>query len=122
MSIDVLNGLTPTDLGINYEQYRHIQLEAMEAALYGDSPIVGLGLPPGSGKSLTAVSIARMIQQEGGRTAILTSTKGLQDQYQRDFKGLIADIRGQANYTCARARNCEDGLAMGCACGVDGSY
>jgi ATP-dependent DNA helicase DinG len=122
MSIEqgtVLDGLSPQDLGLGFSEYRPAQLEAIEEALFGDTPIVGLGLPPGAGKSLIAVSIALL---GAGRTAILTSTRGLQDQYQRDFHAVAVDIRGMANFACPRARSCEDGRAMGCPCGFEGSY
>jgi ATP-dependent DNA helicase DinG len=54
--------------------------------------------PTGIGKSLIAFMIHKML---GWRTLILTSTRGLQDQYMRDFddSGLV-DIRGQSNYYC----------------------
>lgn len=35
-----------------------------------------------------------------GRSLILTSTKGLQDQYVKAFQDRITDLRGQQNYLC----------------------
>jgi len=65
-----------------------------------DSParVCGLVLPTGSGKSLVAATIATLT---GWRTAILTSTKGLQDQIHSTFHATgIVDLRGQTAYPC----------------------
>jgi len=54
--------------------------------------------PTGIGKSLIYVvgSIER-----GGRTVILTSTKGLQDQLMRDFAPVgMVEVRGRSNHRC----------------------
>ena len=54
--------------------------------------------PTGFGKSLMYVVAAVMI---GGRAAILTSTKGLQDQLMRDFGDMGAKcIKGRNAYRC----------------------
>lgn len=58
----------------------------------------GLDAPTGSGKSLIAVAEAVRL---GGRTAVLTSTKGLMSQYMREMKSMgMVDIKGKANYPC----------------------
>ena len=65
-----------------------------------DSPqrFCGLVLPTGSGKSLVAATLATLT---GWRTAILTSTKGLQDQIGASFAETgIKDLRGQNAYPC----------------------
>jgi Rad3-related DNA helicase len=54
---------------------------------------VGLGAPTGIGKSLIAYLLAKL----GGRTVILTSRKGLADQYGDAFPDIV-DIRGHDNY------------------------
>lgn len=53
--------------------------------------------PTGFGKSTLAMAEAVM---SGKRTLILTSTKGLQQQYSDTFRNLLVDIRGKGNYTC----------------------
>ena len=51
-----------------------------------------------SGKSLAYTAAAKVL---GGRTAILTITKTLQDQINRDFASSgVYDMRGLSNYTC----------------------
>ena len=55
-------------------------------------------LPTGSGKSLSYVAQAMLT---GHRTAILTSTKALQQQLGTDFASVgLADVRGGNAYTC----------------------
>src|SRR6266571_2369591 len=108
----ILDGLTPHDLGLPFDSYRPIQLEAIEQAAYGDAPYQALAIPTGGGKSLVAVSVARLMNW---RTIILTSTKSLQEQYGNDFSqaGMV-DIRGRANYPCPYHRDCRNGQRMGC--------
>jgi Rad3-related DNA helicase len=55
-------------------------------------------LPTGAGKSLVAATLATLT---GWRTAILTSTKGLQDQILASFSTIgLSDLRGQNAYRC----------------------
>ena len=56
------------------------------------------GLPTGVGKSLMAALVATLSHR---RTAVLTATKGLQDQFMTDFHPVgFRDIRGQNAYPC----------------------
>lgn len=90
----------PTDLGLpnKFVAWRKHQEDAILKAVSSSKRFVALALPTGSGKSLTYMAVARLL---GERTAILTSTKGLQNQLGRDFGSLgLADIRGQNNYDC----------------------
>jgi len=70
----------------------------MERLLASQKRFQVLALPTGVGKSLVAMTNALFT---GRRTLILTSTKGLQDQYLRDYgdSGLV-DVRGMNNYPC----------------------
>lgn len=64
-------------------------------------------MPVGSGKSLTYVTAALAT---GKRCAILTATKGLQDQLIDEFSSTgLFDMRGQQNYTCVAM---QDGGAL----------
>jgi len=54
-------------------------------------------VPTGVGKTLIYITNALLT---GKRTAALTSTKGLQDQLEREFPGSVVDIRGKGNYPC----------------------
>ena len=55
-------------------------------------------LPTGAGKSLLAALCASI---SGKRTVVLTATKGLQDQFVKDFYDVgFRDIRGQNAYPC----------------------
>lgn len=54
--------------------------------------------PVGSGKSLAYITAALAM---GKRVAVLTESKGLQDQIFADFNGVgLFDMRGLSNYTC----------------------
>jgi Rad3-related DNA helicase len=56
-------------------------------------------VPTGGGKSLIYM-ITALMQQPGKRTVILTATKGLEDQLEREFSDVVVDIRGISNYRC----------------------
>lgn len=111
-----ISQFSPIELGLpnKFGDFREIQVEAIEQVLEGEKRVQGLCLPTGAGKSLVAMAIAKAT---GLRTAILTSTKGLQTQYLADYSesGLV-DIRGKANYACADLKNlsCRWGEVEGC--------
>jgi ATP-dependent DNA helicase DinG len=54
--------------------------------------------PPGVGKSHIAMALARW----SGDAYLLTSQKLLQDQYEREFGGELALVKGRDNYACER--------------------
>lgn len=91
--------LTPAHFGLppKFDQWRPKQLEAINQILESDKRFQILCAPTGFGKSLVYMAAAHMAAK---RTCVLTSTKGLQDQLQRDFDAISADIRGQTNYRC----------------------
>lgn len=89
----------PSSLGCppKFTKWRDLQSQAVLAAIESDKRFVVQSQPTGSGKSLVAVTQALLT----GRTLILTSTKGLQEQYTRDFGEIgMLDIRGMNNYVC----------------------
>jgi ATP-dependent DNA helicase DinG len=86
------------DLPKKFTAWRAGQTSALERALEDEHRFTAVNMPTGSGKSLFYMSWARA---QGGRTAILTSTRGLQDQLIADFAEMgLKDIRGMANYRC----------------------
>lgn len=91
---------SPTDMGLpeKFSAWRNKQDEALLRAVTSDKRFIILALPTGAGKSAVYIGAALL---NGGRTAVLTSTKGLQQQLMADFTpaGLV-DIRGQNNYLC----------------------
>lgn len=92
--------IPPEGFGFDAERFpdwRRDQPDAIRAALEATTKHVGLVLPTGAGKSLTALAIARLT---GWRTVYLTSTKALQDQIEREFSGLVTVLKGQAAYLC----------------------
>lgn len=60
-----------------------------------------LSCPTGVGKSVIAMTIHNVLEElnSGCNTVILATTKGLQDQYNKDFPDLI-DLKGKSNYFC----------------------
>lgn len=62
-----------------------------------------LNLPVGAGKSWVATTYNNWIDQNNlGKTADITPTKLLQDQYTKDFTW-IPDLKGMNNYACRQA-------------------
>ena len=110
-----LHNIDPCDLGFppEFESFRECQVEAVEYVANGDKRFNGLCLPLGSGKSLCAVALARAT---GWRTAILSSTLGLSNQYADEFGDLVYDIRGKTNYQCQHipSLSCRWGKHEGC--------
>lgn len=106
--------MTPAYLGFppHFSAFRPAQEEAIEHALCSSSRFVGIGAPPGVGKSGIALALARLL---GGRSVILTANLGLQQQYQDVFSPMgLHEIKGRNNYTCWEGGNCEDGGRMLC--------
>jgi Rad3-related DNA helicase len=107
--------VTPASLGFPswFSSFRPAQEEAIEHFLCSGSRFVGIGAPPGVGKSGVALAISELC---GGRTAILTASLGLQDQYHDQFGDSMSlmDVRGRSNYSCWEGGTCEDGGRMGC--------
>lgn len=123
MAINSINlaQFDPVELGFpeKFNEFREIQCEAVEwvnQVFNRGKRFAGVSLPTGAGKTLFAMALAKML---GARTAILTGTKGLQEQYIRDFAAAgLFDIRGKDNYKCAGKPNlnlrCKYGGYEGC--------
>lgn len=93
-------GMTPGDLGLpdKFSSWRPHQYDAVVAAVSSDTRFTILNMPPGTGKSATYMAIHQIL---GGRTLVLTQTKGLQAQLVRDFASIgLTEIKGQSNYRC----------------------
>lgn len=114
--------IQPSDLGFDeYSSYRinpatqePVQAEAIEFAATVEERVCAMCIPWGVGKSLVAMSVAKLM---GLRTAILTGTIGLQDQYKRDFErhGLV-EIKGRSRYQCQDYTHldCREGSRIKC--------
>lgn len=92
----------PIELGFSpkFQSWYGDQLVAIDKTLLNTRRFTALAMPTGSGKSLTGIATALL--HPGVRRALyLTSTKGLQDQLNRDFSDVgLFDVRGQRNYPC----------------------
>jgi len=113
--------VTPRDLGLWVPEWRNQQWEAIEQAVdafCAGKRHVAYALQTGSGKSVIAVAVARLLAGAGevnGRTVILTSTKGLQKQYEEDCGGLgIVNVSGKNSYECFEfgPHNCDESYAL----------
>jgi Rad3-related DNA helicase len=91
--------LTPAHYGLpaRYSLWREGQLDAIEQMYQSPARFNVLCAPTGFGKSLVIMAASKML---GWRTLVLTSTKGLQDQYSRDFSEIACDLRGKNNFLC----------------------
>lgn len=96
--------LTPAQFGLppKFRDWRPGQLDAVNQIIDPTGPRFQIVCAPtGFGKSLMYMAAAKL---SGNRTAVLTSTKGLQDQLSSDFTEMgMVDIRGQSNYQCTAA-------------------
>lgn len=63
-----------------------------------------LSCPTGVGKSVIALTIHNVLNEYAYKnrlsTIILATTKGLQDQYNKDFSKELIDLKGKTNYMC----------------------
>lgn len=93
-----------------FEHYRPGQREILEKIqshlLDPQIKQIIIEAPVGSGKSGYAITCARASQS----CYVTTANKFLQQQYLRDFKDYLADLRGRANYECRvyPEHNCAD--------------
>ena len=61
-----------------------------------------LSCPTGVGKSVIAITIHNVLDEvyrKNQTSIVLSTTKGLQDQYNKDFPTLV-DLKGKTNYYC----------------------
>lgn len=117
MTSTVTPEIEPRDLGLppKFSQWRPGQFSSVLAGVESPTRFVAQCAPTGSGKSLLAVASSILL---GTRTVILTSTKGLQSQYDLDFSSCgLADLRGRQNYPCSGVDSpatCAEGRILGC--------
>jgi ATP-dependent DNA helicase DinG len=92
----------PCDLGFpaKFSSWYEDQITAIDKVVFNKLRFTALGMPTGSGKSVTGIAAA-LLHGKVERALYLTSTKGLQDQLAQDFQDLgLIDVRGQRNYPC----------------------
>lgn len=91
--------LTPQDVGMpdKFCFWREGQAAIIDESFHQTDRILVQVVPTGGGKSAGYIASALLF---GGRTIILTSTKGLQDQLEHEFGEVITIIKGQSAYKC----------------------
>lgn len=94
--------ITPAQFGLpdHFTSWRESQYEIADWIVTSPARFAMLCAPTGAGKSLMYMAAAAI---SGKRTCVLTSTKGLQDQLNKDFESISTDIRGMQNYPCDMA-------------------
>lgn len=95
--------ITPSSIGLppRFSSFRSEvkQRETIERLAIDDSRFLMLVAPPGTGKSVTGISLSLVL---GLRTLYLTKTKSLQQQGLDNFSSIgLIDIVGHSNYPCA---------------------
>lgn len=126
----------PAELGFDpqlYPSFRPHQRHAIDRILNTDKPLVIVSSPTGSGKSLTALSVARKIEELGRKTTILTHRIQLQDQYggyEFTNGSQVMTATGKRNHPCvlpdvdpsitAETADCNTGYACHLMFGEDG--
>ena len=109
---------SPPALGLpaKFDAWRPDQGEALEPLLDRPQRADAVPAPTGFGKSLLITAEALLSPQP---TAIVTHSRGLQDQLELEFPGLsIASLKGKSNYPCSylgAEGNCEEGAHAKCA-------
>lgn len=105
----------PSNLGLpsKFSSWRKYQDEAVYKIFETEHPAILTVIPTGGGKSLAYITASIL---QGGRTAILTSSKGLQSQLYNDFSSIgLADVRGRNSYKCINETDgtrCDQGMCM----------
>lgn len=91
--------IIPSDFGFNpqkFPSFREHQLESAQQVIASEKPLFLLEAPTGSGKSLVAFTVHKLMGES--RTVYLVSTKQLQDQLENDFH--VPVLKGRNNYPC----------------------
>lgn len=91
--------IEPRDMGLpdKFSGWRNGQWTAISDMVNTPHRFFLANLPTGSGKSVCYIALSRL---HGGRTLILTSTKGLQDQLLSEFGGMIKLVKGKSAFLC----------------------
>lgn len=110
---------SPIKLGFSdkFPSWRDYQEESIQEIIDSDKSLFILDAPCGSGKSLTAMSVARL---SNAKVYYVVSTKQLQDQILGDFP-FAKKVIGRSNFTCQHGLlklTCAEGLycSTGLAC------
>jgi ATP-dependent DNA helicase DinG len=75
---------------------------AIEREFEAGNSIVAFQGPTGSGKTFSAMTLAKSYEAIGQKTFILSIQRALQDQYARDFAPpIIESLKGRTNYRCS---------------------
>ena len=110
---------SPLDVGLPdkfHGGWRDGQERIIQDSLSSPRRFTAQSVPTGGGKTICYITSAIM---HGGRAIILTGTKGLQDQIEREFGDIVVMMKGQSAYKCRiNFQSCQHGpchWGYGCA-------
>lgn len=112
--------MDPSDLTLplKFHKFRPGQEDSIIWAATTDKRFALLSMPTGGGKSAVYMGLAGLT---GGRTLVLTGTKGLQQQLIGDFKTMgLVEVKGRNNYQCVMELPDKVGCDEGpCTAGIE---
>ena len=115
-SDSIFASLSPGDLHLpaKFTSYRGPQREALEWLIEAcHAPVSAALLPTGIGKTLLAVSLAKLSRV---KTVYLVATKALQAQVLADFESVgMVSVKGRGNYKCPNYDTCDRGYEEECS-------
>ncbi len=95
--------LTPQDLNLpgKFKEWRLGQYESIDKIASGKERLFMLDSPPGTGKSVIAVAVHRILELASGnqKCVFVTRTKQLQSQITSEFSW-TRSLKGRSNYPC----------------------
>lgn len=82
---------------------KEVIIEIVQLLEAGNKHII-VSAPTGSGKSVIAMTVHAVIREmrESWNSVLLTTSKGLQDQYNKEFGDILVDVKGKNNYPCIK--------------------
>ncbi len=106
----------PVECGLpeKFGSWRSGQEQVVDVMITSPKRVTTVCAPTGFGKSAPIVAGAILSRRP---TCIVTASRGLQDQYMRDFASVgMVDLRGRSNYPCELREDysCEEGYAARC--------
>jgi ATP-dependent DNA helicase DinG len=109
----------PLEFGLpeKFSKWRINQEAMIDFMQRSDKRVISICAPTGSGKSPAYIAYA---MSDDVPTAIVTDSRGLQDQLMADFGSIgLVDLRGRRNYQCGMkpgdpGYTCEEGYAARC--------
>ncbi len=95
-------GIPEKPMFTGFPEWRPYQREAVRFVINTGNRFTAFNAPTGSGKSLVAMAIAKLL---GKKVYYLASTKSLQTQLLKDFPEEVVVLKGRNNFNCLIKEN-----------------